>query len=72
MTIVKCTICGRMFLGETALSKHKGDVHPTVELVESAEESSADNAVIEAIAPKKVNTFINTLLSNSLKLIFRF
>ena len=67
MTIAKCTICGRMFLGETALNKHKADVHPTIELAESV-----DNDVIEAIAPKKVNTFINTLLSNSLKLIFRF
>ena len=61
-----------MFCGETALNKHKADVHPTVEPVESAEEGSAENDVIEAIAPQKVNTIIYTLISNSLKLIFRF
>ena len=60
-------VCRKHGAGETALNKHKADVHPTVELAESV-----DNDVIEAIAPKKVNTFINTLLSNSLKLIFRF
>ena len=59
MTIAKCGICGRMFLGESALNKHKADVHTTVQQDLIPEESAAGDVGVEenvdVIGPRKVN-----------------